>query len=179
MADFTSPYTLLTYYPDANVTFDLDMNKMKTIKFSSVMPDLDPPLFVTYPFSILSVGDTATIVSWVNNTGAGSAYDVIVKFDDDTNEGGWPKYVINDSIGPGESWYIEVEWIPQLVGWHNISIYVDPNNLIIEGDEGNNYNEIAVFVTPQKADLVVTVDDIAFVYPSWEKQMHIQLPSLQ
>jgi subtilase family serine protease len=164
MADFT--YMSTTYYPDANVAFDLDMNKQKTIKFSSVMPDLDPPLWVTYPFSVLSVGDTATIVSYVNNTGSNTAYNVFVKFDDNTTESGWPKIEWIESIPAGGSWRIEVEWIPQLVGWHNITIEVDPNDLIIEGDEENNYNDIHVFVTPQKADLVINPGDITFLFPS-------------
>jgi subtilase family serine protease len=166
VADFTSPYTLLTYYPDANVTTEMTRNKVKTIKFSSVMPDLDPPLFVTYPGSTLSVGDTATIITWINNTGASAAVNVFVQFDDDTNEGGWPKLVMNQSIGPGESWYIEVEWIPTVIGWHNISVFVDPSNLIIESNESNNFNSIPAYVTPQKADLTLSSGDIGFTFPS-------------
>lgn len=163
VSDFTSPYTLITYYPDANVTLEMTTNKVKTIKYSTVMPDLDPPLFVTYTFAILSVGDTATVISWVNNTGPSAATTVYVKFDDDApGEGGWPKTFLNESIGPGESWYVEFSWVPQMIGWHNISVYIDPSNLIIEGDESNNENSTAVYVTPQKADLMIEMTDISF-----------------
>jgi subtilase family serine protease len=152
-----------TFYPDANVTLEMTTNKGKTIKFSDVMPDLDPPIFVTYQFSILSVGDTATVISWVNNTGANTATDVYVKFDDDApGEGGWPKTYMNQSIGPGESWYVEFSWVPQMIGWHNISVYIDPSNLIEEGNESNNFNSTAVYVTPQKADLMIETTDISF-----------------
>jgi subtilase family serine protease/predicted amidophosphoribosyltransferase len=164
VSDFTSPYTMMTYYPDANVTLEMTTNKVKTIKYSTVMPDLDPPLFVTYQFSILSVGDTATVTSWVNNTGPSPANDVYVEFDDDApGEGGWPKTFLNDTgIGPGESWKIVFTWIPQVIGWHNISVYIDPSNLIIEGNESNNFNSTPVFVTPQKADLMIESTDISF-----------------
>jgi subtilase family serine protease len=164
VSDFTSPFTLITYYPDANVTLEMTTNKVKTIKYSTVMPDLDPPIFVTYQFSILSVGDTATVTSWVNNTGPSPANDVYVVFDDDApGEGGWPKTFLNDTgIGPGESWKIVFTWIPQMIGWHNISVYIDPSNLIIEGNESNNFNSTPVFVTPQKADLMIESTDISF-----------------
>jgi subtilase family serine protease len=155
-ASFTSTYTTLTYYPDSNITVEMTRNKMKTIKFSNVMPDLDPPLFVTYSGSTISVGDTATIISWVNNTGSNYAYDIYVKFDDNTTESGWPIWKHADFIAPGGSWYIEFEWMPKLIGWHNISIYIDPNDIIIEGDETNNMNWLDIYVTPQKADLVIT-----------------------
>ncbi|UCG69009.1 MAG: hypothetical protein JSV09_14680, partial [Thermoplasmata archaeon] len=155
-ANFTSPITLMTYYPNSNITVEMTRNKDKTIKFSKVMPDLDPPLWTDPQDTIYAVGSPALVMAYVNNTGSGNATNVWVKFDDDTDESGWPYWIMKDYIEPGGSWYIEFEWIPQVIGDHNISIYVDPNGLIIESDPDNNENSTQVFVTPKKADLVVT-----------------------
>ncbi len=159
-------YNSVTYYPDSNIAVDMNKNKEKTIKFSQVMPDLDPPLYIDPNDTYYAVGSPSLVKAWVNNTGTNAAYDVWVKFLCNRSESRFPYAIKNDVIPAGGSWYIEFEWIPELVGWHNISIQVDPNNLIIEGNEKNNYNHSHIYVTPQKADLIITGADIYFTYPT-------------
>jgi subtilase family serine protease len=163
-AEYT--YNFVTYFPDSNVAVDMVQNKEKTIQFSQVMPDLDPPLYIDPNDTFYAVGSTATVKAYVNNTGSNSAYNVWVKFLDNRSETRFPYAIKSDEIPAGGSWYIEFDWIPELVGWHNISIEVDPNDLIIEGDEQNNYNYSNIYVTPQKADLIITGADIYFTYPT-------------
>lgn len=160
-AYFDSPITGLTYYPDMNVSVEMTQNKVKTIKFSSVMPDLDPPMSVDP--NPTNVGSPTTITAYVNNTGPGAALGVRVEFRNNrTDEPGWPKVHIKDLLA-GESWMITFVWNPVKQGYHNISIWVDPTKLIIEEDENNNWNWIdPVDVKPQLADLNVTSGDIYF-----------------
>jgi subtilase family serine protease len=159
-AEFTSPVTTLTYYPNANPTVWMTDNIVKTIKFSSVKPELDPPLYVVPDDTIIAVDSPTKVITWINNSGPGNATKVKVKFDDDTTDPGvphgWPYEIEIGYIKPGGSHYIEFQWIPKLIGWHNISVKVDPLRLIIEENEGNNNNSIPVWVTPRKADLVIT-----------------------
>ena len=166
-AEFTSPYTTLLYYPNNNITVWMTQDKQKTIKFDSVMPELDPPLDVSYPYSVLSVGDIATVSAWVNNTGSNPAYDFWVKFDNNRSssiETGWPVWFYKDILAPDDPWYIEFEWVPKLTGYHNISILVDATKEIIEEDEENNLAWTHEYVTPQKADLIIS--NIWFTYVS-------------
>jgi subtilase family serine protease len=163
-AEYT--YNLVIYNPDSPAAVDMDKNKEKTLQFSQVMPDLDPPLVIDPNDTLYAVGSPSTVKAWIYNNGTNAAYDVWVKFLDNRSESRFPYAIKNEEIPAGDVWYIEFEWIPELVGWHNISIEVDPNDLIIEGDEENNYNYSNIYVTPQKADLYITGADISFTYPT-------------
>ncbi len=160
-SQFTSPVTTDTYFPDADPTVWMRDNRVETIKFSSVWPELDPPLFVIPDDTIIAVDSPAKVITWINNSGPGNATWVPVTFDDDRVDDpgsphGWPYTITVPYIAPGESYYIEFQWIPKRIGWHNISVAVDPSKIIIEGDKDNNYNTTLVYVTPRKADLVIT-----------------------
>jgi len=165
-SQFTSPVTTLTYFPDADPTVWMTDNIVTTIKFSSVWPELDPPLFVIPDDTLIAVDSPSKVITWINNSGPGNATWVPVTFDDDRVDDpgspyGWPYTITVPYIAPGENYYIEFQWIPKRVGWHNISVAVDPSKIIIEGDKDNNYNTTLVYVTPRKADLVIT--DIWYV----------------
>jgi hypothetical protein len=83
-SDYT--YATTTYYPDSNVSVDMTMNKHKTIQFSSVKPELDPPLYIIpeAPYSAypLAVNDYVNISTIVYNNGSNDAWNVLVRFKD-------------------------------------------------------------------------------------------------
>lgn len=161
-SDFFSPITTTKYYPDSNVSVWMTSNVDTTIYFSSVKPDLDPPLYIEYPGSFPAVGDTLTITSWVNNTGANGAEIVYVTFFDNRTTTGLPKTLYNASIPAGESWPIQFTVVPTQPGLHNISIHIDPDNITWEYEEGDNVAWRLLDVAAQKADLEITTSDIWF-----------------
>ncbi len=157
-ADYT--YGLTTYYPDVgyNVTVEMDMNKEKTINMTTVRPELDPPLDISpEPPSTppLAVNDYVKISTVIYNNGTNKAENVEVQFEDNVTGILYTETIAE--LGAGESqpvWYI---WRPTVPGWHNISVWVDANDQIIEYDEDNNmaYND-SVYIEPEKPDLVIT-----------------------
>ncbi|MCK5643638.1 MAG: hypothetical protein KAJ19_22755, partial [Gammaproteobacteria bacterium] len=161
-SDFFSPVTTTTYYPDSNVTVWMTSNVDTTIYFSSVKPDLDPPLDIDWPGTFPAVGDTLTINTSVTNNGSNEAHNVYVTIFDNRTTTGLPITLYNASIPAGETWYITIYVIPTQPGLHNISVTIDPNNITWEYNEGDNVAWMLLDIAAQKADLMITTTDIWF-----------------
>lgn len=131
-------------------------DKSVVISISSALPDLDPPFWVsdTSP----ARGQEVVLVANITNGGAVPARNVVIRFYDNTS-------VIKNSvvsiINPGETVSVNATWIASLpLGEHNLSVVVDPDNLIPELDEGNNVNYTVVTVRGI-AQLYISVGDLA------------------
>ncbi|UCE36623.1 MAG: hypothetical protein JSW00_14050 [Thermoplasmata archaeon] len=159
-------YSPTTYSPEENANVFLQSNQVQTLKFPDVMPDLDPPLWVEPPVS--SIGNPTKVKATIFNNGTNTAYDIWVKFDTNiTAESAFPHYEYIESIPADGSVTVEFVWIPEYIGLHLITVYIDPYLAIIESNESNNYNEISVDIEAKFADLVITTDDIWFTYPPY------------
>lgn len=89
------------------------------------------------------IDDTVVITASVHNIGGADANDVDVSFYKDTKHIE-TKIVSIPSLGMKN---ISVSWAPDKVGFHNILVKVDKDNLIEETNEGNNQAQKSTKVT--------------------------------
>jgi subtilase family serine protease/ribosomal protein L40E len=131
-----SPYPTLTSvanYPD------------KEVYMSGVLPDLDPPIYVTP--SNPGRGEEVTITTTVENIGVTDAHDVLIRFMDETTG-----EVIADRLATvilAGSTYVPVPavtWTFDTLGNHTVSVEVDPFDQITEFPNGDNYNSTVITV---------------------------------
>ncbi|MEM0448377.1 MAG: CARDB domain-containing protein [Methanomassiliicoccales archaeon] len=122
LAPYAEPLSALSY--------------VKSISIPSALPDLDPPIFVSnsQPYR----NENVTITTHVTNVGVVDANNVMVRFKDGTS-------VISDiivpKISPGETVIVSVVWRASYpLGLHNISVVIDPLNLIKELTVDDNTN---------------------------------------
>lgn len=153
----------LAAYPLMSVT---DATTRKTVVLENVLPDLDPPLTV-WPIgadSDVGRGNEVWINTTVNNTGDAVATGVTVRFNDIFGTVNTTIYTaFNASMDPGTSWDISFPYTWDSVGeigWHTVTVYVDPLFLIEEQNEGNNFNETLVNVTSQSDLAMVQYSDV-------------------
>jgi hypothetical protein len=133
----------------------------KKVVLDRVLPDLDPPLTI-WPIDTAnsSVGRGTEV--WVNttvtNTGDAIANGVVVEFWDTMNQQSTlMRSFTNASMAPGASWKVSFPYAwtgTSQVGWHNVSVKVDPYNAITEQNEDNNRNYTLINITSQ-ADLAI------------------------
>ena len=129
------------------------------MKFDSLKPDLDPPVYVSNPNPVLGI-DSIYINATVWNNGTAAAYDVDVGFYDNLISIG---DVYIDELGVGESYNCSIVWTATYpVGIHNISVVADPNHQISELNESNNVGWTTVNVTGWP-DLTLSSGDITFI----------------
>ncbi|HUV24600.1 MAG TPA: CARDB domain-containing protein [Methanomassiliicoccales archaeon] len=106
------------------------------IQISSALPELDLPFHV----SDLNParGAVVDLQANVSNIGVVPANSVLVRFkDNDTII----EDVVVTRINPGETAYINITWIADYpLGWHNLSVVVDPYGNIPEINKTNNMN---------------------------------------
>lgn len=155
-ADYT--YGPGTYYPDetgGNQSVEMNRPKTKTIKFSSVRPELDPPLYFD-PETGIGVLDSINVSTVIYNNGSNDAYEIEVWFKDNVTGGILYTETLTFLAKGGGSQLVWFTWVPTMEGYHNISVWVDPKDQIEEYDEGNNVGYQSIFVEAQKADLTVT-----------------------
>jgi parallel beta-helix repeat protein len=94
------------------------------------------------PSSPARNGTLVSISATIHNVGIGEAKDIIVRFyvgnpsEPGSYQIGSDKYL--SSIGGGSSMNVEVQWTAGPIGIHDIYVVVDPDNTIIEMNEGNN-----------------------------------------
>ncbi|MBC7108429.1 MAG: hypothetical protein H5T41_06550 [Methanomassiliicoccales archaeon] len=131
-------------------------DKSVVISIPSALPDLDPLFWVsdTSP----ARGQKVVLVATITNRGVVPAKNVVIRFYDNIS-------VIKDSvitvINPGETISVNATWIASLpLGEHNLSVVVDPDNLLPELNEDNNVNYTIVIVRGI-AQLYVSSGDLA------------------
>ncbi|MBN1110409.1 MAG: hypothetical protein JXA45_06595 [Methanomassiliicoccales archaeon] len=125
----------------------------------SAKPDIDPPLTVSNDEPLR--GEEVTVSTVISNLGVVTAYDVLVRFEDNSSLGKvLIADVVVDELAPGSNTTVSAIWTATYpLGEHNISVIVDPLNEIPELNEDNNLNYTLVNVLPVP-DLVVTTTDL-------------------
>ncbi|MEM2944084.1 MAG: CARDB domain-containing protein [Methanomassiliicoccales archaeon] len=133
-------------------------DKSVVVSIQSALPDLDPPFWVsdTSP----ARGQSVVLTANITNSGVVPANGVVVRFYDNAS-------VISNHvialINPGETVTVNTTWVAGLpLGEHNLSVVVDPDNLLKELDESNNVNYTLVYVRGV-AQLRVTTGDLVSV----------------
>jgi len=115
-------------------------------------PDIDPPFSVSNTTPLR--GSVVTLSTTVRNVGVVTAYDIMVRFKDNTT--GWYVDRVIESLAPQSEIDISVSWTANYpLGNHTLSVMVDPLNKIPELNEDNNFNSTVV--------TVLGVPDIAIV----------------
>ncbi len=97
-------------------------------------------------------GGVVTVSATIHNLGDSPSETTQVAFFDGNPEAGGIQFAITDigPIGIGSTETINVEWIPDSAGNHNIYVVVDPNHNLNETNEDNNvaYNDQYVYDYP-------------------------------
>ena len=123
------------------------------LKIPGALPDLDSSFHVSN--STPYRGDNVTLTAQINNIGVVEAQNVLVRFMDNSN---LIKEVVVPSIAHNAT--VQVIWQANYpLGQHNISVMVDPNNVLNEMSKGNNLNWSIVTVVGI-AELSVTNSDV-------------------
>jgi subtilase family serine protease len=116
-----------------------------TLSIPGALPDLDPPLWASNSQPLR--GSNVTLSTNITNSGVVNAYNVLVRFRDETSTVPWSKDVIIHAIEPGETVYLQVIWVASYpLSDHTLSVMLDPENTMREMDKGNNYNSTVVSV---------------------------------
>ncbi|MFH0815722.1 MAG: CARDB domain-containing protein [Methanobacteriota archaeon] len=124
------------------------------IRMTGILPDLDPPVWMipTLP----GRGEQVTIWTSVSNAnGITTAYDVIVRFRDETT-GQTIGYSSPVDIAAGSVQNIAMPWSFDKLGNHTISVMVDPFDYITEFNENDNWGWLNM--------TVIGLADLAFPY---------------
>ncbi len=116
-----------------------------TLSIPGALPDLDPPLTVSDSEPLR--GTNVTLSTSIRNIGVVNAYNVLVRFKDETSTIAWSMDVIIQAIAPGQIVDIEVMWTASYpLGNHILSVTLDPENTMREMNKANNYNSTVVNV---------------------------------
>ena len=134
----------------------------ESLHISSAKPDLDPPIYFSNDKP--ARGQTVLIWAHIVNNGPVDAHSVGVLFKDNTTG----KVLYNEVIsvvprgGQANAVNVSLSWTATYpIGEHEISLSVDPDDVINEVDETNNNNTRSITVRGI-ADLVVGPGDITF-----------------
>jgi len=109
-------------------------------------PDIDPPFYVSNIQPLR--GSEVNLSTVINNIGVVAGYDILIRFSDISSTGTVviEDYVI-DVLAPQSNVTVNVTWIAAYpLGWHNLTVTVDPFDEIPELDEENNVNYTPVEV---------------------------------
>ncbi len=138
-----------------------DATAKKSVVLENVLPDLDPPIIVWPPLaggSGVGRGNTVLINATVTNEGDATATNAAIRFQDIFNGQTTQIYTdIKDFLAPGQEWAVSFPYTwssVSQIGWHNLTVMVDPNLAIKEQDETNNDDYLLIEVTSQ-ADLAM------------------------
>lgn len=151
------PTTQVLYNPDAAL---VRSDALVRLDILGAKPDIDPPFTVSDPTPLR--GSEVELTTVINNIGVVTAYDILIRFQDNSSAGMVliKDYVI-DELAPESSITVTVNWTATYpLGNHTLSVTVDPLNEIPELNEDNNYNSTVVNVLGVP-DLVVTTGDIS------------------
>ncbi|HUT27293.1 MAG TPA: CARDB domain-containing protein [Methanomassiliicoccales archaeon] len=145
-------------YPDLNGALDGDDVEVR-LDIPDAKPDIDLPFTVSDQSP--SRGEQVTLTAVINNIGVVTAYDILVRFEDNSTGG---KILIADRVidelAPESNVTVSVTWTASYpLGNHTLSVTVDPLNEIPELNEDNNYNstDVTVIGVP---DLAINSTDI-------------------
>jgi len=138
-----------------------DATAKKSVVLENVLPDLDPPITVWPPLAGgtgVGRGNTVLINATVANEGDATATNAAIRFQDIFNGQTTQIYTdIKDFLAPGQEWPVSFPYTwssVSQIGWHNLTVMVDPNLAIKEQDETNNDDYRLIEVTSQ-ADLAM------------------------
>ncbi|UCD93099.1 MAG: Ig-like domain-containing protein, partial [Methanobacteriota archaeon] len=118
------------------------------------LPDLSiSPSDIWFSDPTPTEGDIIYILATVHNIGGSTAYNVTVEFWDDVCEGCPTFYLIGTDyvweIPSNSSGNVSVLWNTSgQPGINIINVIVDPDNIILESDEGNNEASTVIIVEP-------------------------------
>lgn len=148
--------TQVSFNPDVAL---VRSDTLVRLDITGALPDIDPPFEVSNstPFR----GDEVTLSTIIYNTGVVTAFDVLVRFQDNSTGGlKLIKDVVISELAADSNVIVTVTWTAAYpLGNHTLSVTVDPLDKIPELNEDNNYNSTVVNVTGVP-DLVVTNADI-------------------
>jgi len=162
---------LPAYYDGEGMTLG-DTEHDVYIRLDNVLPDLDPPIAVSNDSP--GRAETITINTTVTNIGDATAHNILVRFTDTFQ--GVPATMYEThipSLAPGasqdvafqHSWDLVSEISTVITGPHNVSVYIDPLDDILEQNETNNENYTLVNVIGQPDLTFVSPYDIDFSDP--------------
>jgi RNA polymerase subunit RPABC4/transcription elongation factor Spt4 len=158
-----------------------DATAKRSVVLENVLPDLDPPLTV-WPLetgSGVGRGNEILINTTVTNIGDATANGITVWFEDTFAGHTTNIYTTySASIAPGASWDISFPYTWDSVdeiGWHNITVTVDPTKVIKEQDETNNFNYTLINVTSQSDLAILQYFDVwaSETYPLINQQFRL------
>jgi parallel beta-helix repeat protein len=123
------------------------------------LPDLTPTS-IDFSDDTPLINQSITVAAQVTNIGGIHAFDVAVRFYDDGIFLG--EQTISSIPPKGETESAQITSSFTRVGWHNVTVVVDPQNSIAEADEDNNRLSAQVFVRLPSVDLALSSSDITF-----------------
>jgi len=138
----------------------VDQLSPRILNIPGALPNLDPPLYASSnnPYR----GDEVTLTTYVKNSGVVDANNVVVRFKDESLT---IADVVVAKITPGSTATVRTTWLASLpLSQHNISVVIDPDNLIKELNENDNTNWTLINVRGI-ADLYISASDVS-VLPS-------------
>jgi len=126
---------------------------------SYVSPDILWDIGLSKPAP--TIVDVVTVSCTILNVGELEANNIVVEFLDNGAE--FDSLYI-PSIPSGSSETVSVSWIATPIGWHSITVVIDPDNTIDESNEHNNVAIRDVYVYPLMfpSDLYIHSEDIVF-----------------
>ncbi|MDO9536723.1 MAG: CARDB domain-containing protein [Thermoplasmata archaeon] len=158
-----------------------DAISKREIILENVLPDLDPPITVWPIEGNTSVGrgNEVWINTTVTNAGDAVANGIMVWFDDifdNTTSNIHSEYI--PTLAPGENKTVFFPWTWDSIddiGWHNITVFVDPLDSVKEQDENNNKNYTWINITSQSDLAIIQYYDVWFseTYPLIDEEFSI------
>ncbi|MFH1721445.1 MAG: CARDB domain-containing protein [Candidatus Altiarchaeota archaeon] len=112
---------------------------------------------ITFNTSTIAVDENVTIYAVIQNSGQANATNVLVQFSEglpasDSQIGG--NLTIASLPGQGNA-SVNVSWVPNSSGFHNVFVVVDPSNAIVESNENNNFANRTLTVV-ERPDLIIS-----------------------
>ncbi|MBT3207310.1 MAG: choice-of-anchor D domain-containing protein [Bacteroidetes bacterium] len=158
---FSAPGDVGTYAVNATVTDFTLLANAPTVYFTVFVPNeiiWGPDLAITYWWGTdihwtsecRRIGEPIDVTAYVTNIGNVTAYQVFNHIFQDNNLIFTETF---DSIPPGTNKVINFTVTYNTVGYHSVSVDIDPNDVIAELSEWNNYGSKTRYIYPLEADL--------------------------
>lgn len=178
---FTAPGTVGTYTVVATVTDFTLTGEMPVRYFTVYLPTEEifgPDLAITYWWGTdihwtsecRKIGDPIEVTAIVTNIGNMTAYNALVHVFQDGNLILTPVY---DSIPAGTNKVITFWVTYNTVGYHSVSVDIDPFDMIAELAEWNNYGQKTRWIYPLEPDLSPTYIWFSDYYPLQGQAMNM------
>ncbi|UCE39248.1 MAG: right-handed parallel beta-helix repeat-containing protein [Thermoplasmata archaeon] len=124
-----------------NVNMSISHTEIFIESGGTILSDLTSTLndIAFKPTSIVKNNTMVVINATIRNIGPENASNIVVRVYDDpslTNLIG--EELISSIPALGGIGWVEMDWIATPIGWHNIYVVIDPDNLIPESNETNN-----------------------------------------